>query len=165
MKVFPQAKSQNLVDVAFAATMYWRICYGALQFYVGYRLLHLVGLPAVDAYQRLLHRELPDDPHDRIFEFIGHTLEHHGFSITFFLAAHFIFWGVIDIFLSYAMLRHKLWAFVSSLFFIGAFMVYEVYRYAHTHSTILFAFICMDAFFVFIIWKEYLKLKAAMVQQ
>ncbi len=149
-----------LDEVAFVAAMYWRIAYGALRFAIGLKLLQLVGMPAIDIYQRVMRRELSDDPHDQIFQFVGHTLAQHGFSITYFLAAHFLFWGLVDMVLSYAMIRHRLWAFIAGIYSIAAFMAYEIYRFSHTHSGILFAFICMDAFFVCLIAHEYRKLKA-----
>jgi uncharacterized membrane protein len=140
--------------------MSWRIAYGFLRLYVGYRLLSLIGLPAVDAYQRLIRHELREDPQDRISRFIDHALSHNGLAITYFVAAHFLFWGAMDILLSYAMIRHRLWAFMVSIYLITAFLAYEVYRFSHTHSRILFAFILMDIFFVYLISRERRKLVA-----
>jgi uncharacterized membrane protein len=145
-------------EVIFQSVMYWRIAYGAIRVFIGYKLLSLIGEPAVSVYRHLFRRELTEDPHDQIFQFFAHSLTQHGYSITYFLAAYFLFWGTIDIVLSYTMIRHHLWAFLTSIYLIAAFIVYEIYRYSHTHSSLLLAFIVMDSFFMYLIWREYKKL-------
>ncbi|MDB4992256.1 MAG: rane protein [Parcubacteria group bacterium] len=149
----------HLDEVIFKTAMYWRMGYGALRIFIGYHLLQLVGQPAIAVYQRVFRRELTNDPNDYIFRFITHTLSHHGFSITYFLASYFLFWGVIDIFLSYAMIKHHLWAFKASIVVIIGFIFYEMYRFSHTHSLILFAIILVDIFFIYLIQHEYKKIK------
>lgn len=147
------SKEQDLEEAVFKAAMYWRIAYGGLRIVIGYKLFSLVGMPAVEVYQRILSSELAET-HDVIFQMIGRMLAHHGFSITYFLAAYFLFWGVVDVLLSISMLRHYLWAFPTSMLVIGAFVVYEIFRFTHTHSPILFSFILIDLFIVYLIFHE-----------
>lgn len=147
------SKEQDLEEAVFKAAMYWRIAYGTVRIVIGYKLLSLVGMPALEVYQRVLRSELAET-HDVIFQVIGRMLAHHGFSITYFLAAYFLFWGIVDVLLSVSMLRHYLWAFPTSMLVIGAFIVYEIYRVMHTHSPILFGFILIDLFIVYLIFRE-----------
>lgn len=138
----------------FVGAMYWRILYGSARVFIGYKLLPLVGMPAVVAYQRLFHHELAQDPHDELLRLTGHLLAKHGFAITYFLAAYLLFWGIMDIALSISMLRHYLWAFGVSLAIMILFICYELFRLSHTHSHALFGFILVDAFIVFLIYNE-----------
>lgn len=156
MARFPN--KQDIIESAFKATMYWRVAYGLLRIYIGYRLLGLIGLPLSDAYQHFMRRELTEG--DRFFYSIGHLLAQHGYSITYFMAAYLFFWGFVDIVLSLAMVRHILWTFMLSIALIGAFTLYEVYRYFHTHSPILMGFILIDLFVMYMVGLEYRKLKA-----
>ena len=135
------------------AAMYWRILYGSLRIFLGYKLLSYIGMPAAVVFQHFLRRELAET-NDFLFQYIGHALVHHGFSITYFLAAYLLFWGVIDVALSISMLRHYLWAFTVSMVLIGGFIFYELFRFSHTHSPILFAFILIDVFIIFLIRHE-----------
>lgn len=153
MRFVLYSKDQDLEEAVFSAAMYWRILYGALRVFLGYKLLSLVGLPAVEAYQRLLRREL-SMTHDAPFQAMGHLLAAHGFSITYFLAAYLLFWGTIDIALSISMLRHYLWAFSTSMALMGLFTAYEIYRFAHTHSPVLLSFILIDLFIIYLIHHE-----------
>jgi len=147
------SKDQDLEEAVFAAAMYWRIAYGTIRVFIGYKLLSLVGLPAVTVYQHLLRREL-SETHDILFQAIGHALALHGFAITYFLAAYLLFWGLMDIVLSVSMLRHYLWAFPTSMLIMALFIVYEIFRFAHTHSPILFGFILIDLFIIYLIYHE-----------
>lgn len=153
------SKDQDLEEAVFMAAMYWRIAYGSLRIFIGYKLLSFVGLPVIDVYQLLLRKEFVEDPHDAGLRLVAHTLAHHGFSVTYFLVAYFVFWGVIDIILSISMLRHELWAFSAAMVLIGLFVLYEGYRFTHTHSPVLLAFILIDIFIVYLIRHEQHRLK------
>lgn len=148
------SKDQDFEETIFVGAMWWRIIYGAARVFLGYKLLSLVGMRAVDAYQHLFRRELVQDPDDSLLHFVGHTLGVHGFAITYFLAGYLLFWGLMDIILSVSMLRHYLWAFSVSLVIMTFFIAYEIYRLSHTHSHALFGFILVDAFIVFLIYNE-----------
>lgn len=148
------SQEQDIEEAAFKAAMYWRILYGSVRVFIGYKLLSLVGLPAVDAYQHLFSYELARDPHDALLRLAGHLLASHGFSVTYFLAAYLLFWGVMDVLLSISMLRVHLWAFDASLVIMVLFIMYELFRLSHTHSHALFGFILVDLFIVFLIYHE-----------
>jgi uncharacterized membrane protein len=147
-------------DVAFDVGMYWRIIYGAFRLIVGLALLRVVGTPAVDVFRKVMRHELLSDPHDIIINTVSPLLIHHGFTITYFLAIYLIFWGLVDIFLSISMLRHKLWAFPVSIVLILVFVLYEIHRYTHTHSLLLLWFMVVDIVVVWLVRKEWHKLRA-----
>jgi uncharacterized membrane protein len=53
------------------------------------------------------------------------------------------------------LLRERKWAFPSGIVLIGLFILYEIYRFAHTHSLILVGVIIIDLAILWIIWREY----------
>ena len=144
-----------LGEQLFRAGMYWRIIYGCLRIFLGSFLLTLIGTPAVDAYRQVMRHVIGRDPNDHIFGFIAHTLTLHGYAVTYFIVAYLFFWGAVDIFLSLAMLRHILWAFPLSIALIAGFILYEIYRYSHTHSDVLLAIIIIDLFLIYLIRREH----------
>jgi uncharacterized membrane protein len=140
--------------------MYWRIVYGLFRLVVGTMLLRVVGTPAIDVYRHVLHRNIQREPDDFVFHGLANYLVHHGYSITYFLACYILFWGAVDIILSIAMLRHILWAFPVSFVVIIVFVLYEVFRYSHTHSPILLTIIIIDLIILVLMRREYAKLLA-----
>jgi uncharacterized membrane protein len=143
----------------FIYGMWWRIGYGFLRILLGLAVLKVVGTPLTDIVQRLLGHELIEDKNDLLYGFLMHALASHPVSITYFLAFYFIFWGIIDVVLSYQLIRHRLWAFPASIVLISLFILYEAARFSTTHSPILFFVITIDVAVLLLIWREYGKLK------
>ncbi len=149
----------DLSEKIFILTMWWKVIYGVIRIWVGLSALKLVGTPLLDVVTKVMRRELVEDPNDVIFNFITYWLNGHAVYVTYFLAIYLIFWGVTDIVLSYNLIKHKLWAFPVTIVLIFGFICYEIFRYFHTHSLFLLGLIIFDAFVMWLIWKEYEKLK------
>ena len=134
--------------------MWWRITYGLFRAGIGIVLLKVVGRPLSEVLLSLMSHELIHHPHEGVRQ----AIEHMPFTVTYFLAIHFIFWGVLDILLSIFLLRHQLWAFPFSIGLIILFIFYEIFRFFHTHSLVLLALMALDIFVIWLIWGEYQKL-------
>ena len=150
----------NLGSRLFIIGMWWRIGYGFLRILFGLALLKVVGDPLIDVLKNLMSYELLEDPSDILYSFVTHTLTVHPLYVSYFLAFYFIFWGVVDMVLSYHLIKHRLWAFPVSFVLIGGFILYEIIRFTHTHSYILLGIIILDSFILWLIWREYQKMKS-----
>ena len=139
--------------------MKWRIGYGFFRILFGLALLKVVGTPLIEVFSTLMKHELVEDPSDILYSFITNILTNHPLYITYFLALYFIFWGIIDVVLSYNLIKHRLWAFPASFILISLFVIYEAIRFSRTHSFILLGVILLDTIILGLIWREYKKLK------
>ena len=149
----------TLEERLFSIGMKWRIAYGFLRILFGLVLLKIVGSPLVEVIRVLMNHELVEDPSDVLYNLIISTLTSHPVYITYFIASYFIFWGVIDVVLSYNLMKHRMWAFPASFILIGMFIVYEVVRFTHTHSFVLLLAIFVDIVIAWLIQREFKKLK------
>ena len=70
---------------------------------------------------------------------------------SIYLIAH----GVAKIFIGWALLREKLWAFPVALVAFGLLIVFQLDRLWHTHSVTLAALIVVDLAVCYLIWREY----------
>ena len=138
--------------------MTWRICYGILRIFLAFILLRFIGAPLSGIFYRAMQHELIEDPNDFLIQLAHPFIQHLSFPITYFLAVYLIFWGIIDILLSINLLKQKTWAFPVSMYLIGIFVLYEIYRFLHTHSFILACVIVIDLILIWLIGKEYRKL-------
>ena len=148
-----------LEERLFTIGMRWRIGYGCLRILFGLALLKLVNTPLLEVITNLMRHELVEDPKDVLYTFISSILTNHPLYVTYFLALYFIFWGVIDVVLSYNLIKHRLWAFPASFILIGLFVMYEATRFSYTYSFILLGVIFIDIIILWLIWREYRKLK------
>ncbi len=149
----------ELEEKLFNIGMMVRIGYGFLRVLFGLALLNVVGTPLSEVTTILMRHELVEDPSDILYTFITNILTNHPLYVTYFLALYFIFWGVIDVVLSYNLIKHRLWAFPASFILIGLFVTYEAIRFSYTHSFILLGVIFLDIIILWLIWREYRKLK------
>jgi uncharacterized membrane protein len=139
--------------------MYWRIFYGVLKTLLGFTFLNLINVPLIDLLYKVMRPEIIEDPTNVFYAVVNNLLQHHPLSVTYFLSIYLIFWGLVDIFLSAALLKHKHWAFPTSLWLIVFFVIYELHRFSHTHSLMLLIFILIDIFIFWLIQREYKKFK------
>jgi uncharacterized membrane protein len=99
--------------------------------------------------------ELSEDPDDWIAITLTHTIKHFTADTALFAGAYLVIHGLIKIFLVASLLRRKLWAYPTSLWFLAAFIVYQCYRYTYTHSIWLVLLTIVDLIVAFLIWHEY----------
>ncbi len=151
-------------DELFRFGMFWRIGYGTVRFIVGLVLLRYIGTPLSDIFARTFRSEFFEEPREHFIHAVSPFAHHFSFEITYFLAIYLIFWGAIDVSLSIQLLRLKLWAFPLTMWLISLFVVYEVYRYTHTHSLILLGIIIIDLFLILLINGEFKRVKRNLIK-
>lgn len=154
---------EDVENKLFVYGMWWRIFYGFLRTITGLILLKMVGRSFADIVDSFTGDKIRSYPFDPLFNLVETFFHHFPYTVTHFVAAYFIFWGLIDIILSLALLRHKIWAFHVSIYLIGFFTLYEVYRFFQNHSKTLLLVIFVDTVILWIIHREYLKIKKAVV--
>lgn len=152
-------KSGEVDERLFVMGMWWRITYGVARIFFGLAILKVVGMPLTDVLVAMMGHELHEDPTDLLYVVVNQLLEHHHFYVTYFLSFYFIFWGTVDVFLSISLLKHRLWAFPVAVVLISGFIVYSIGRFSFTHSLVLLFIICLDTLVVWLIWREWQKLK------
>jgi len=141
--------------------MIWRIIYGFIKIASGIILLRVITLRPLSPLFRIGKHSFFFHPDNFIIEFINSYIHRLSISTAIFISFYLIFWGFVDAFLSYFLLKKKVWAYPFGLTLIFFFTVYEIYRYAHTHSPVLLLIIFIDIVIFFIIKKEFNILKKA----
>lgn len=155
-----EKRDRSWWEILFRIGMVWRIFYGSVRLIVGIFFLRIVGTPLVDVFYQVMRREHLEDPTDLLIQVAGPALQHAPLTVTYFLAGYLIFWGVIDVVLSISLIKEKTWAFPISMYLIGIFVVYEFYRFLHTHSLILLGVIAVDVVLFYLIRREYRVLRS-----
>lgn len=103
----------------------------------------------------LTQHELSEDPNDRVAGYLLRSAHELTVGTQRFYAFYLLSHGLIKVCLVAGLLRNKLWAYPASLVVLGLFIVYQLYRYSHTHGPGLIALTVFDAVFVCLIWHEY----------
>jgi uncharacterized membrane protein len=103
----------------------------------------------------LTQEELIEDPDDFIATHLLAMGQNLTLSTQRFYALYLLIHGIVKIFLVAGLLRNKLWAYPASLVVLGLFIVYQLYRFSHTHGVGLLALTLFDILVLGLIWHEY----------
>jgi uncharacterized membrane protein len=110
--------------------------------------------------QMLCQHELSRDPHDVIAAHLLHVSERIANSDPLFASLYLFSHGLVKVVLAIALWLDELWAYPLAIFVFGAFSVYQVYRYSHTHSATLLVLTVFDVAVVYLTWQEYRQQKS-----
>ena len=99
--------------------------------------------------------ELSEDPDDWFATTLRHLVHNLSSDTQLFVSVYLIAHGLIKVFLVAGLLRKKLWAYPVALWFLGIFIVYQLYQFGHTHSLGLLALSAFDLFVASLVWLEY----------
>ncbi|RWM08414.1 MAG: DUF2127 domain-containing protein [Mesorhizobium sp.] len=123
---------------------------------IGGILLYVVSTDTIASWvNALTQEELIEDPNDLIAGYLSQTASHFSVASKEFYAFYLLSHGLIKLLLVVGLLRGKLWSYPASLAALGAFMVYQVYRYSYTHSLGLLVLTVFDAIVMWLIWQEW----------
>ncbi|HEV2040532.1 MAG TPA: DUF2127 domain-containing protein, partial [Casimicrobiaceae bacterium] len=135
-----QAKSGKGLHRLFELAIFFKGVDGVLET-VGGLLMLFVPLHSLDTLVRwLVVHELSTESHDWVARAAEHLLDSLSLNTKLFASAYLVGHGLVKVFLVYALWREKLWAFPVALWFIALFVVYQLYRFTHTHSIALLIF-------------------------
>ena len=103
----------------------------------------------------LTQHELSVDPNDVVANMLVKWSSHYTASIQhfgfFYLETH----GIVKLVLIILLYRKSLWSYPLSIVFLLLFIVYQMHRYAHTHSAWLIVLSVLDLVMIFLTWREY----------
>lgn len=127
--------------------------YGCIEVALGF-IIVFVNRRFVSNFLVYLFQGVDEEPRG----LAGHVynFSHHiSASTELFTGIYFLVYGVIKLVLVYGLLKEELWAFPAALFFMTAFMGYEIFRVSHTHSLILAGIIVIDIATIYLVWREW----------
>ncbi len=104
---------------------------------------------------RLAGEFLLAHPDDRIAEYFQHAAEHFSVDVKTFAVLYLASHGLIKLFLLIGLLRNVSWAYPASIVAFSAFIVYQLYRYTHTHAVMLIVLTVFDLIVVGLVWHEW----------
>lgn len=153
-----QGKSR-IIHVLFSLGVIGKGIDGALEI-VGGVLLLFISPDRIHALIRVLtQHELSEDPGDLIATWLRNSTLHLSSGVTLFAAAYLLWHGVVKAGLVAALLLRIRWAYPAAILAFSVFIVYQLYRYSHTHSPALLALSVADVVVIALTWLEYSRLK------
>jgi len=147
--------SPQLVHRLFAASVLIKGVDGVLET-IGGILFMLVSPKALSSLViSITAHEVSEDPDDWFATSLRHAVHNLSSDTKLFVSVYLVAHGLIKVFLVAGLLRKKLWAYPAALWFLGIFILYQLYQFSHTHSPGLLALSAFDIFVASLVRLEY----------
>lgn len=134
---------------------------GLLELTSGILLLLVSRADLNNVVLNLTAPELAEDPDDLIANFLRHAVHHLSLNTKYFASIYLLIHGAVKVSLMVGLLRGKLWAYRPALFVLVIFVLYQIYRYSHTHSLALLVFTVLDVLIILLVFFEYRSRRAS----
>ncbi len=144
---------QKTIDIAFYVSILLKALNAALELALGALFLFTGAVGGIIAY--LARIELIEDPTDFIAVRVMNWLPHLTSGAERFGAYYLLSHGAVKLFLVWALLKRYRWAYPAAIVVLGLFIVYQLARFAGTHSVPIIILTAFDLFVIWIIWMEY----------
>ncbi len=154
-----QFNKKNLTHDFFLVSVFFKGLDGVLEI-IGGVLLFLTDPAGINKLIKLLtQHELLEDKKDLIANYLVHAGSSLSLSTQHFGGYYLLSHGAIKVFLVASLLRRRLWAYPTAIVFFTAFVAYQLYRYAGTHSFFLLILTFIDLAVILFTWIEYKRLR------
>src|SRR5262245_14066624 len=153
-----QAKSR-IIHVLFNISIITKGIDGVLEILGGILLFFISPNQIHSTVQRLTQHELSKDPNDIIANYLLNSTSHLTKGATTFAAMYLLWHGVVKVGLVAALLRKLRWAYPAAIAAFCIFLVYQLYRYSHTHSPELLVLSILDVLVIILTLFEYKRLQ------
>lgn len=134
---------------------------GLLEIIGGFTLLFIAPAQLHPIARFLTQRELAEDPHDLVANYLVRSLQHLSSGTKQFAALYLLWHGVVKLGLVAALLWRRRWAYPVAIAAFLLFLVYQLYRYSHTRAPELIALSALDVAVIVLTWLEYRRLRSA----
>lgn len=115
----------------------------------------------LDLVQIVTRTELTEDPNDVIANRLLHAAQGLSIGAEHFAAIYLLSHGILKLWLIIGLWRGKLAYYPVTLVVFGFFIVYQLYRYSHTHSPMLLVLTVVDVLVIWLTLTEYRRLRLA----
>ncbi|MDB5265106.1 MAG: rane protein [Parcubacteria group bacterium] len=148
-------RQENTIRRAFVVSLILKGLLASIEI-IGGLLLFFVTTGMVQLIVSLFTLgEVLEDPHDIVANFILGFAQALTISEKSFIALYLFSYGLIKLFFVIVLFKNKMWAYPASISVFGAFIVYQLYRFTHTHSPVLLLLSAFDVLVIWLIWHEY----------
>jgi uncharacterized membrane protein len=151
-------RKSQIVHLLFDISVVGKGLDGVLEVVGGVLLFFLSPERIHSALAVLLQHELSEDPGDLIANYLLNSTQHLTVSVTTFAALYLLWHGVVKIGLVTGLLLKRRWAYPAAIVAFSLFLVYQLYRYSHTHATELLVLSVVDVAVILLTWLEYRRL-------
>jgi len=135
--------------------------FAATELLSGIAIYLVSGAWVVATTSWLARQEIIEDPTDRVANWLLGLVPGYSVSTQAFWAFYLLSHGVVKLLIVAALAFRLLWAYPASIVVLCGFILYQLDRFASTGSPFLIALSLFDLVVIWLVWHEYLGLRAS----
>ncbi len=159
LKIEKYNEKSKLLHNSFEVAIAFKGIHSVLEIISGFLLMLLNPDNLSRMVMWFIKGELVEDPTDVIANYLMKAIQTFSISTQWFGVVYLLSHGVIKIFLVVMLWQRKYWAYPLTIVVFFLFIIYQFYRYAHTHSIWLIALTVLDVILILLTWLEYKRIK------
>jgi uncharacterized membrane protein len=128
---------------------------GLLEFLGGAIIFFMKPSQMNDLVRKVCEYLLTRAPHSAVAIHMFNASQNMTSSSAKFAALYLLSHGLVKVLLVSCLWMNKLWAYPLTIAVFGAFAVYQVFRFTHTHSWALVVLTIFDVLIILLTWNEY----------
>jgi uncharacterized membrane protein len=152
-------RPESILDKVFEGGIIIKGVSGALEFLAGLLLVLVKPASLTGFLAFLTQREVAEDPHDRLANFVLHSADHFNSGVKVYAVAYLWIHAVIKLVAVIGILRNKLWAYPFSLITLSLLVVFQVYSMVVRFSLGMLLLTVFDLLIIGLIRREYAKVR------
>ena len=149
------AAEESRIHQVFLLTLAVKAVDAILELGAGAALLLIDGVALQHTALVLISKYLVLHPQDRIFHWLADTAANFSLDAKTFAAIYLASHGIVKLCLVVGLWRNQAWAYPVSLVVFAGFIVYQLYRFAFTHSVFLIVLTVFDLIVMVLVWHEW----------
>jgi uncharacterized membrane protein len=147
--------SEKSTHLIFEVSLLFKAVFAAAEILAGISAYFVTQQFLFKLVERLMRKELLEDPRDLIANYLLASVDHFSLSTRNFTAAYLLTHGVIKLWLIIGLLRGKLGYYPLAIAVFGLFIIYQLYRFNLSHSLWLVLITVVDIVVIGLTWQEY----------
>lgn len=155
MRSFNRFLGERYIRIVFRVSLWFKAVFAATEIVGGIIAFFISRQFLVQVANAITQGELNEDPTDLVANYLRHAVHHFSVSTRHFTAIYLLAHGVIKLWLVVGLLRLRLWYYPTALVVFSLFVIYQLYRYSHTHSPALLFVTAVDLVVIGLTWHEY----------
>jgi len=155
MQALKKYLSERYIRIAFRVSLWFKAVFAGTEIVGGVIAFFISRQFLVQVANTITQGELNEDPTDLVANYLRHAAHHFSVGTRHFTAIYLLAHGIIKLWLVIGLLRMRLWYYPTALVVFSLFIVYQLYRFSHTHSVALLFVTAVDLVVIGLTWHEY----------
>lgn len=155
-----RSMKDRLLHDSFLASVLFKLGLGLAQLAAAAGLAVTSKSSIIGLVAELTAAETQQDPTDPLANWLLHSVSAFSVEAHTFYVLYFAGHGLLNAAIAIALLKRWLWSYPVSIAVLGAFVIYQFFRFYLTLSPVMIVLSLFDILIIVLVWREWLQIRS-----